>query len=99
MKIFHGILNIANIGCLLSEYQRKAGHTATFYCMSDNPFYGKPDKTILPNKQTCYAVNLLLRIKTLAAVCTRFDVFVFYFSQSLLPLNLDIAVLLSLIHI
>jgi hypothetical protein len=91
MKIFHGPNNISGMAGVLAAAQRQIGHEAVAYCY-DNPKYGYVHDRLMPTAQA--NPNALAEFMRTEAMT--FDVFHFYFGESLLGPHLhDVPFLLK----
>src|SRR3990167_6384417 len=80
MKIFHGPQNTGGMAGLLASTQRAIGFDATSYCYSTGHFHYKADHEITLNSRASRYWQL---IKLLATTSIHYDVFQFYFGESL----------------
>src|SRR3954453_5679501 len=91
MKIFHGPINISGMAGVMAAAQRQYGHEAAAYCY-ETPKYDFPyDHLIPPAPDDQPVLSNFLRTEAMT-----FDVFHFYFGQSLLGSHLhDVPILLK----
>jgi glycosyltransferase involved in cell wall biosynthesis len=93
LRIFHGVVNVAGIGGHLAAYQRSVGHDARFYVFFPNPFFDNHDQVIYSGSGEGLLLRLYRRLVFCCSVLNKYDVFTFYFGQTLLPYSIDLPVL------
>lgn len=93
LRIFHGVVNVAGIGGHLAAYQRSVGHDSRFYVFSPNPFFDNHDQVIYSVSGEGLLLRLYRRLVFFFSVLSKYDVFTFYFGQTLLPYSIDLPVL------
>ena len=75
MRIFHGLQNIGGMAGLLAKAQRELGYAAKSYCRSTGGFRFEADEY--------WQLNEAHYKKLYAKIVPQFDVFQFYFGESL----------------
>lgn len=89
IKVFHGPNNTGGIGYRLSRLQRQHGLQADFWTLKEHP-RKKGRDICLHGQQTGKFKSLLIQIGMFIFCLFNYDIFHFYFGQSLLPFNLDL---------
>ncbi|WP_067865099.1 glycosyltransferase [Neptuniibacter marinus] len=92
MRIYHGPVNIAGIGAVLADYQRKKGYESCFDVWVGNSFFKNHDVEIFNGTENRW-LKQLVRLKYFYNSLFRFDIYSFYFGQTLLPYSLDLPLL------
>lgn len=92
-KILHSPSNIAGIGGHLASYQRKKGHDARFFVSQPNQFFDNHDGLIVPADAAGWLSKRLSHLFWALHAMWQYDIYVFYFGRTLLPLNIDLPLL------
>lgn len=92
VKIFHGPNSTGGIGYRLSRFQRQRGMVSDFWTLKDHPRKKLWDVCFhLEEKGKFDAI--ITRVAMFLFCLLNYQIFHFYFGQSLLPLNLDLPLL------
>ena len=91
-RIFHGPVNITGIGRYLADWQRSQGTISDFIVHIDHT---NRQNNHLNLQLDAYGRlgRLAIRLALFCLCLAKYDLFHFYFAQSLLPLNLDLPLL------
>ena len=89
LKVFHGPNNTGGIGYRLSRLQRERGMASDFWTLEDHPRKKQWDVCLHLDKKSGIYV-FISRIAMFLFCLVNYNVFHFYFGESLLPFNLDL---------
>jgi glycosyltransferase involved in cell wall biosynthesis len=91
-RIFHGPVNICGIGRHLADAERARGVESDFITFRVNPIADESHEC-LNLRQYGSVKKRLVRLRFFFRCLLRYDVFHFYYGETLLPWNLDLPVL------
>ncbi|MCL6419721.1 glycosyltransferase [Aestuariirhabdus haliotis] len=93
MRIFHGLTNIAGIGGYLAAYQQEQGFDSKLYVLTPNKFYDNHDLVVCERIGKIRCGRHIAKIFFFFWSFWRFDVYNFYFGETLLPFSVDLPIL------
>lgn len=95
MRIFIGLIEIANIAATYAKGFRALGHETFTVVLSKNPFYpdSQYDRVLDAQKGSAWLKRREFTLKAFLPVMTKCDVFVFFCGTAFLPRRLDYPIL------
>ena len=92
LRVFHGPVNIGGIARHFADWQRRRGATADFVVHHENVLFDNSHLN-LDVRSYRWPWRAVILLASFLMCLARYDLFHFYFGESLLPFGLDLPIL------